>query len=119
MEGNMRRLIVGTGLFCMVAEVALAAPGRFQTFEQIRFECNQNRCLDTRSGAYTASTCDWNGCRPSSGVVGYTDPRTSPQHPRYEGYGYRRGPEYRRGYGYPPPPPPGYGYAPGYGDQDD
>jgi len=35
------------------------------------WECNRNRCLDPRTGAYTASSCDRNGCRPSGGIVGY------------------------------------------------
>lgn len=38
------------------------------------WDCNQNRCLDRRTGAYTASSCDYRGCRPSSGIVGYTSP---------------------------------------------
>lgn len=36
------------------------------------WDCNQNRCLDRRTGAYTASSCDWDGCRPSSGIIGYS-----------------------------------------------
>jgi len=38
-----------------------------------RWSCNTSRCIDTRTGAYTQSTCDYNGCRPLGGVRGYAD----------------------------------------------
>jgi len=38
-----------------------------------RWDCNRFRCRDPRTGAYTESTCGPRGCRPSSGVVGYSD----------------------------------------------
>jgi hypothetical protein len=36
--------------------------------------CNASRCIDPDTGAYTYSACDRRGCRPTSGIVGYTDP---------------------------------------------
>lgn len=41
----------------------------------VQWRCDPNRCLNVRTGAYTASSCDWRGCRPSSGIVGYIDGR--------------------------------------------
>lgn len=54
---------------------------------QVQLRCDQNSCIDQRTGVYTASTCDYRGCRPSSGPVG-----------RIGGYGqdYR----YKRSHGY-------------------
>lgn|SRR5262245_22183807 len=43
------------------------------TVSPVRLDCNPSRCLDTRTGAYTQSTCDRRGCRPIGGVVGYID----------------------------------------------
>lgn len=37
----------------------------------VRMECTPSRCLDTRTGAYTQSSCDYRGCFPIGGIVGY------------------------------------------------
>ena len=101
----MRSILIGTVFLCTLAEAVSAAPVRWApdkvllSVDRARWECNENRCIDTRSGAYTQSHCGYGGCRPMSGIVGYADPRTSPQRPRYRGYGY----DDRGGY-YPPPP---------------
>jgi hypothetical protein len=63
----------------------------------VRLVCDPNRCIDPRTGAYTSSSCDYRGCRPSSGIVGYTNPGGSYGY----GYGYGGGPGYgqeQRGY---------------------
>ena len=49
----------------------------------VRLVCDRHRCLDSRTGAYTESNCDYRGCWPSSGVVGYLDGRGRT-------YGYQR-----------------------------
>jgi hypothetical protein len=41
----------------------------------VRLVCDYNRCIDTRTGAYTQSRCYRGACRPGSGVVGYANPR--------------------------------------------
>jgi hypothetical protein len=66
---------------------------------QVQMRCDVNSCIDQRTGVYTESTCDYRGCRPSSGPRG-----------RIGGYGqdyrYSRGRDYddgyyrRRDYGY-------------------
>jgi len=66
---------------------------------RVQMLCTPQSCVDQRTGVYTASSCDYRGCRPSSGPVG-----------RLPGYGGGYG--YGRGGGYelrPPPPPPYYG----------
>lgn len=68
---------------------------------QVQLRCDQNSCIDQRTGVYTASTCDYRGCRPSSGPVGRIggngqDHRFS----RGRGYGYDGGYDRPRGYGY-------------------
>jgi len=72
---------------------------------RVQMHCTPQSCVDQRTGVYTASSCDYRGCRPSSGPVGRL--------PGYGGgYGYGGGSGYGRGYGYelrPPPPPPYYG----------
>jgi len=55
--------------------------------QQVRLVCNESRCIDPETGAYTKSNCNRNGCYPSSGVIGYTTP------PRGGGY-YRPRPRY-------------------------
>jgi hypothetical protein len=67
----------------------------------VRLICNPNRCIDPRTGAYTQSGCNYRGCYPIGGIVGYTTP---------PGGGGYRGPYYGGGY-------PGYGggYGGGYG----
>jgi hypothetical protein len=60
--------------------------------------CTPQSCIDTRTGYYTQSTCDYSGCRPLSGVVGrvgpggydsaydYGRPRYYGRHGRFRGY---------------------------------
>jgi len=47
-----------------------AAPG----LVQVQLQCDPSRCIDPRNGAYTQSGCDYRGCYPISGIVGYTNP---------------------------------------------
>lgn len=49
------------------------APVSFDPVQSVQYVCDQFRCLDPRTGAYTQSACGRNGCRPSSGIVGYID----------------------------------------------
>lgn len=49
------------------------APAIFDPVLSVQYVCDQNRCLDPRTGAYTQSNCSARGCRPSSGIVGYID----------------------------------------------
>jgi len=44
---------------------------------QVQLQCDYSRCIDPRNGAYTQSGCDYRGCYPISGIVGYTNPATS------------------------------------------
>jgi hypothetical protein len=37
---------------------------------QVQLQCTPASCIDPRTGVYTESTCDYRGCRPSSGPVG-------------------------------------------------
>lgn len=62
--------------------------------------CTPSSCIDTRTGNYTESVCDYRGCRPGSGVVGRLGPGgyDSKYDPRYSDYGRYRG--YRSGYRY-------------------
>ena len=64
---------------------------------KVQMQCNHNRCIDPRTGAYTQSGCNRGGCYPISGVVGYDRPRVSGSR-----YGYREG--YGQGYGSELPP---------------
>lgn len=66
---------------------------------QVQLRCDQNSCIDQRTGVYTASTCDYRGCRPSSGPVGRIGGYG--QDYRYSrGRGYDDGYDRGRGYGY-------------------
>ena len=119
----MRWLVVGSVVAYMLAGGAEAAPARWMPpaatalpLEQVRWTCNQFRCLDQWTGNQTASFCDERGCHPAREFGGGRGPRygygAPPPPPRFgDRYGYA-----------PPPPPPGYGYAPpqpGYGYEDD
>lgn len=53
------------------ADLSVLRPSRL--VEPVRLECTPSRCLDTRTGAYTQSSCNRNGCYPIGGVVGYID----------------------------------------------
>ena len=71
--------------------------------QQVRWTCNQFRCLDQWTGNETAAYCDDDGCHPTRGFA-----RRGPD------YGYAPPPR-RYGYGYRYAPPPSYGY--GYEDE--
>lgn len=103
----MRSLVVGGALACIILTGAQAAPWRSMSLvpsatpaEQIRWTCNQYRCLDQWTGNESPAFCDDDGCHPVKGFArretdyGYAPP------PRRFGYGYR----------YAPPPPLDYGY---------
>jgi hypothetical protein len=57
---------------------------------KVQLECNQHRCLDRNTGAYTQSGCNFRGCYPISGVVGYTNPDGSGYGSSYPPRQYRR-----------------------------
>lgn len=90
-------------IFGTLASGALAMPvpeiPAPNDIHRVQLVCTPQSCIDQRTGVYTASNCDYRGCRPSSGPVG-----------RLPGYGggpaYGGGPGYGRGYGYGPPPGP-------------
>lgn len=77
------------------------APAAFDPVLSVQYTCDQNRCLNPRTGAYTYSNCNARGCYPSSGVVGYIDVpgargggRNSYDRPRYRD-GWDDRPRYR------------------------
>ena len=72
----------------------------------VRWVCNASRCIDPRTGAYTQSGCNYRGCYPIGGIVGYD----TPSYGGGGGYGYGDGGGYGYGNG------GGYGrpYYPGY-----
>ncbi|MGX1787305.1 hypothetical protein ACWIGM_11225 [Bosea sp. NPDC055332] len=99
-------------LFAASAAVAmpLAAPAPVASpIEQVQMRCDQNSCIDLRTGVYTKSGCDRRGCYPISGPRGQIgaygqDYRYSRGRDYDDGY-YRRRDYYgRRGYdgGYGP-----------------
>lgn len=55
--------------------------------------CTASSCIDTQSGYYTQSHCDYGGCRPLGGVVGQLGPNGYDS--KYAYGGYRR---YHHGY---------------------
>jgi hypothetical protein len=57
---------------------------------KVQLECNQHRCLDRNTGAYTQSGCNFRGCYPITGVVGYTNPDGSGYGSSYPPRQYRR-----------------------------
>lgn len=66
------------------------APVSFDPVQSVQYVCDQFRCLNPRTGAYTQSGCNRRGCYPSSGIVGYIDVpgargggRNSYDRPRY------------------------------------
>jgi hypothetical protein len=60
--------------------------------------CTPSSCIDTRSGYYTQSTCNYGGCRPLGGVVGQVGPGGYDSAYAYGGPRFRRHHHY--GYGY-------------------
>jgi hypothetical protein len=72
--------VAGLGIGMASAQAAPAAIERAAPtggpIVAVQMHCDQLRCIDMRTGAYTQSTCDRRGCRPLGGVVGRTDPRS-------------------------------------------
>ena len=104
------RGLAGPGL----AGPGLGGPGLGA--EPVRLVCNTSRCIDPRTGAYTQSSCNYRGCWPIGGIVGYTNPNGGYGGPGYGGQGYGNG-YGGRGYGNPGYggyPQPGYGYNRGW-----
>jgi hypothetical protein len=70
----MRRLVLATLIALAPAGAALALPAlpleAPAAIVQVQLQCTPQSCLDPRTGVYTESTCDYRGCRPSSGPVG-------------------------------------------------
>lgn len=58
--------------------------------QQVQMQCDYNRCIDPRSGAYTQSSCNRGRCVPLGGIVGYDRSGGQP------GYGGPRGGGYER-----------------------
>ena len=73
------------------AKPAAAANG---AIVHVQLVCDPSRCIDPRTGAYTQSGCNYRGCYPISGVVGYTNPRGG------YGGGYERPYYHERRWGY-------------------
>lgn len=72
---------LGGALSAIAAPPSQAAPARFAPapaatapIVRVQLVCDPSRCIDPRTGAYTQSGCDYRGCYPISGVVGYTNP---------------------------------------------
>jgi hypothetical protein len=106
-------LIIGFAAFLSGAGLseAAAAPARLDPAAMpeasvlpVQMQCSMSACVDPRTGAYTQSRCDYRGCRPVGGIVGYVQPQAP--------YG---APARPRGYGYEAPPAYGYGHQRGYG----
>jgi hypothetical protein len=99
MQSKILSFVLGASIASSLVTSAIAfprAPGQsnLQTpsiLHSVQLVCNPSRCIDPRTGAFTQSVCDYRGCRPSGGVIGYDRP----------------------GPGYPPPPPYGGGQARG------
>lgn len=77
--------LLGSALTAIAASPSQAAPARFDPapaakapIVQVQLVCDPARCINPQTGAYTESGCNYRGCYPISGVVGYTNP----------GYGY-------------------------------
>ncbi len=94
---SLALIAVGAALSAIAVSPAHAAPVRFgpalaaqAPIVHVQLVCNPSRCIDPRTGAYTQSGCDYRGCYPTSGVVGYTNPGGAGY-----GGGYRR--HYRHG----------------------
>ena len=77
----MRSLVLKSGLAAGLLHGGIAAtsaapwggtlPPQDNFVSAAQLQCNAQRCLDPRTGAYTQSTCNRNGCRPLGGIVGY------------------------------------------------
>lgn len=103
----MKTALIAFALPLLMAGVAEAmpvapSPSAGLPIGQVQLRCDQNSCIDQRTGTYTASTCDYRGCRPSSGPVGRIGPNGQDyRFSRGRGYGYDDGYYRPRGYGYP------------------
>jgi hypothetical protein len=98
---SIRVLAVGAAALIsgLMAGDAIALPGsalgsqeeRSALIVPVQLVCNESRCIDPRTGAYTYSNCNYRrGCYPSSGIVGYTTPPAGRYYRRrpYEGGPY-------------------------------
>ena len=64
-----------TGLGGAQAFVPAAGIGETPSgVEKVRLVCNENRCINPETRAYTESSCNYSGCYPSSGLRGYDVP---------------------------------------------
>jgi hypothetical protein len=125
----MRKLALATLFAAPLALATLSPAGAFvpradpgagpSDLTRVRLVCDPNRCIDPQTGAYTQSGCNYRGCYPIGGIVGYTTPGSG-----YGGGGGYRGP-YGGGGGYPGygggygPRYPGYGGRRRWSDDDD
>ena len=91
--------VLGAAVVTFGSSQAPAAPTGFHrdldkssdsAIVKVQLECNQHRCLDRNTGAYTQSGCNFRGCYPISGVVGYTNPDGSGYGSSYPPHQYRR-----------------------------
>ena len=77
--GALGAAMLGIGI--AQAEVAPAALDRTLAsgrgpIVMAQLHCDHLRCINLRTGAYTHSNCNRQGCYPSGGVVGRTDPHS-------------------------------------------
>jgi len=78
----MRAAALSFGLVLTFSGTALALPTYTGSIDlasgpaitQIQLRCDQSRCINPRTGVYSQSTCDWQGCRPLGGPVGRVSP---------------------------------------------
>ncbi len=81
--------------FCFGAALLLGLGAITPAYAYMR--CTPSSCIDTESGYYTQSHCDWGGCRPLGGIVGRVGPGGYDSSYQYGGPRYRR---YPHGYYY-------------------
>ena len=78
-QHTMRKFVIPLGIALNMAAMSLAfavpmSPGSTRptaAVVPVRLVCNQSRCIDPETGAYTQSGCDYRGCHPISGIAGY------------------------------------------------
>lgn len=103
-------MTIGAGTASALPVAPLAATQDDPLVERVQLQCNAQRCLNPRTGAYTQSVCNRRGCRPSGGIVGYLGPQRGGYYrgrdrydDRYDrrryGYDRRYDRRYDRGYG--------------------
>jgi hypothetical protein len=77
----MRKCEFTLALAAMLAGPTLGSAGPMPTESSsaeldvslTRLVCNPERCVDLQTGAYTQSGCDYRGCYPIGGIVGYSN----------------------------------------------